>query len=101
MIDPDSVKMPKAEEIRRGLRTTTPEHFLNMPAKKPDEDFVRAVRILVYEGPRSWVERTLAESAVKGTRHFGSGKIKSAMIGEVPEVIGTGDGLEGWGAKPD
>ena len=34
------------------------------------EDRMRVLRVLEYEGPRSWVENTLAENAIKGEQHF-------------------------------
>ena len=51
------------------------------------EDIVRVLRILEYVGPRSWVESTLANNAVKGTQRFGVGRIDSAILGESPQVI--------------
>lgn len=36
------------------------------------EDRIRVVRTLVYEGPRSWVERTLDAGYIKGKHLFSS-----------------------------
>jgi hypothetical protein len=61
-------------------------------------DIVRVLRVLEYEGPRSWVEVTLAESAIKGCKSFatthGPGVIHEATTGEMPVV------LLGYGAAP-
>jgi hypothetical protein len=55
------------------------------------EDRVRVLRVLEYEGPRSWVEYTLAQNAVKGEKRFTKGDelhiIREAMIGEMPVIL--------------
>jgi hypothetical protein len=52
-------------------------------------DIVRVLRVLEYIGPRKWVESTLAQNAVKGTREFGGQcSIREATIGAYPEVVG-------------
>ena len=55
------------------------------------EDFVRVVRILVYEGPRSAVEKTLSRSGVplNGVQNTmgGNQSITSTMLGNFPEVL--------------
>jgi hypothetical protein len=50
-------------------------------------DRVRVMRVLIYEGPRDWMETTLNKS-IKGTIHVGHGAtISAATIGEFPEII--------------
>ncbi len=55
------------------------------------EDIVRVLRILEYVGPRSWVETTLDNCAVKGTKTFaqrnGTCSIRSAIVGDYPEIL--------------
>lgn len=52
-------------------------------------DRVRVIRVLEYEGPRDWVEATLAQNAVKGTKNLGNGcVIREGMIGDFPVVVG-------------
>ena len=58
------------------------------------EDRVRVLRVLEYEGPREWVEYTLAKRSVKGETRVGGfngeyGIIREAIMGEVPAVLGT------------
>ena len=51
-------------------------------------DRVRVIRVLEYEGPRDWVEKTLAQNAVKGTRNIGNGcVIREAIVGDFPAVV--------------
>lgn len=56
------------------------------------EDVVRVMRVVVYEGPRSWVETTL-QRAIKGTRIVSAPgspdvcKITAATLSEFPEVV--------------
>lgn len=51
-------------------------------------DRVRVLRLLEYEGPRDWVEATLAQNAVKGTKDLGNGcVIREGMIGDFPVVV--------------
>lgn len=54
-------------------------------------DKVRVIRVLVYEGSRVDVERTLAKGAVPANgRHVaGSLTISSMTISEFPEIIGN------------
>ncbi len=61
------------------------------------EDRVRVLRVLEYEGPRSWVEAAMAERSVKGVRRFanvkelpGGAVIREAIMGETPEVLVKG-----------
>lgn len=55
------------------------------------EDIVRVLRILEYVGPRSWVEKTLANSAVKGEKRLDDNtKITAVVLGEFPEIIQRG-----------
>jgi len=51
-------------------------------------DRVRVIRVLEYEGPRIWLESTLANNAVKGTKILGNGAtIREAILGEFPEIV--------------
>lgn len=50
-------------------------------------DRVRVIRMLEYEGPRNWIEATLAQNAVKGTKNFGPGVIREAIVGDFPAVV--------------
>jgi len=51
-------------------------------------DKVRVIRVLEYEGPRDWMEATLAQNAVKGTKNFGNGcVIREATLGDFPVVV--------------
>ena len=54
-------------------------------------DRVRVLRVLEYEGPREWVENTLANNAVKGEKRFHKGGelyvIRESIIGETPTVL--------------
>lgn len=52
------------------------------------EDIVRVIRIIQYEGPRSKVEKQVANSLHGGPKDWGSGvKITVATIGEWPEIL--------------
>lgn len=60
------------------------------------EDIVRVLRILEYVGPRSWVEQTLARTAVPLNGQAPNGRlaapwtkgvIRSAMLGSFPEIL--------------
>ncbi len=50
---------------------------------------VKVIRILVYEGERSWVEECLNKSIVplEGAKFMGSNYIKSTLIDKFPEVL--------------
>jgi hypothetical protein len=50
------------------------------------EDRVRVIRVLVYEGERSWVEKTLSLS-IKGSLITPRGTIKSGTIGDFPDIL--------------
>ena len=51
-------------------------------------DRVRVIRVLEYEGPRDWVEETLAQRGVKGTKDLGRGwVIREAIVGDFPVVV--------------
>jgi len=51
-------------------------------------DKVRVIRVLEYEGPRDWVEATLAQNAVKGTKNLGNGcVIREAIVGDFPVIV--------------
>lgn len=54
-------------------------------------DRVRVMRIIIYEGSREWVEKTL-ERSIHGTRimtKFGEldGRITAHTVNEFPEII--------------
>lgn len=55
--------------------------------KHPSEDTIQVARMLVYTGPRSAVERTLARSAVKRLHIAGDIEIAEAILGEVPTIL--------------
>ncbi len=49
---------------------------------------VRVIRVLEYVGPRSWVESTLENNAVKGIKVLGNGAtIREAILGDFPEIV--------------
>jgi len=52
-------------------------------------DIVRVLRILEYVGPREHIEHTLAIGAVptNGERRYGNSIIRSAIIGQYPEIL--------------
>lgn len=58
----------------------------------PNEDIVRVMRVIIYEGDRDWVEDQVNNS-IKGTRIFKNfktkfgGKITVQTINEFPEII--------------
>ena len=55
----------------------------------PQEDRVRVIRILVYEGERSWVEQAVLHAMVplQGEKYFGRNVIRSARVGTFPEIL--------------
>lgn len=53
------------------------------------EDIVRVIKIVVYEGERSWVEKTLL-SSITGTKEIPNTngcRIHAATLGSFPEVL--------------
>ncbi len=56
-------------------------------------DRIRVLRVLEYEGPREWVENTLANNAVKGEKRFSKNGdtyiIRESIVGETPVVLST------------
>lgn len=47
-----------------------------------------ALRVLRYIGPRDWVDRALANRAVKGVYNFQNGaRIEEAVLGQCPEAV--------------
>ncbi len=54
-------------------------------------DRVRVLRVLEYEGPRSWVDEAIRLRTVKGERSFstnaGTCVIREAITGEVPVML--------------
>lgn len=63
-------------------------------------DRVRVLRIVEYEGPREWVERTVSQSlhgtCLIGTRSDGPCIIRGATVNEFPILI---EGYEWKGHK--
>jgi hypothetical protein len=57
------------------------------------EDIIRVIRVLEYTGPRSDVERTLQNSAVKGVVVMGTLIIREAIVGSFPEIMTPQDDL--------
>ena len=53
------------------------------------EDIVRVLRIVEYEGPRSWVEIAVS-TAIHGEKRLGEGTIRVATIGTYPEILAAG-----------
>ena len=56
-----------------------------------ENDNIKVVRIVIYEGPRKWVEETVSKS-IHGTRHFpisgsAAAKIRAVSLNEFPEEI--------------
>ena len=55
------------------------------------QDRVRVLRVLEYEGPRKWVDETLAKRSVKGCKSIlatgGTAVIREATIGEVLDIL--------------
>lgn len=55
------------------------------------EDQVRIIRILEYNGPRSWVERTLGQS-IQGTKVIGvDSSIRAVTLGSFPDIVNRND----------
>ncbi len=53
------------------------------------EDIIRVIRIIQYEGPRSKVEKQVANSLHGGPKDYGNGvKIIAVTLGEWPDIIG-------------
>ena len=50
------------------------------------DDQVQVVRVLVYTGPRDWVERTLEGSQIGGFRKFHLGSINEVFVSTMQEV---------------
>lgn len=50
-------------------------------------DIIRVIRIISYEGPRDWVERTVVNS-IHGERRVNDNcVIKAATLGTFPEIL--------------
>lgn len=62
-------------------------------------DRVRVLRVIEYEGPRDWVEKTINQS-LHGTFEIPgiSGVIRAVTIGDFPSLLG-GDEFVSWGAR--
>ena len=51
-------------------------------------EIIRVLRVLEYEGPREWVEKTLSERCIKGERSISDkAVIREAIVGETPTVM--------------
>lgn len=57
-------------------------------------DRIRVLRVLEYEGPREWVEKSLAQRSVKGEKRIEyslpqrvNAVIRESIIGETPVVL--------------
>ena len=60
---------------------------MNTPEVLSTEDEIRVLRIIEYRGPRSWVEKTIANS-IHGTRFVEPNKTISAnTLGLFPEIL--------------
>jgi hypothetical protein len=60
-------------------------------------DIVRVLRILEYVGPREWIETTLLKGAVPANgehRLADNSVIRSAIIGQYPEILENNNGKE-------
>lgn len=57
-------------------------------------DRVRILRVLEYEGPREWAERTLTGGAVPTNGEYRGGNfvIRSAILGQFPEIMEKPEG---------
>ena len=51
-------------------------------------DLIRVLRVLEYVGPRKAVEHTLSQSVAHGCFCPGLVMIRSAIIGDYPEILG-------------
>ena len=52
------------------------------------EDIIRVIRLIQYEGPRSKVEKQVANSMHGGPKDWGNGvKITVTTLGDWPEII--------------
>lgn len=61
--------------------------FTEPPSIKLDMTRVRVIRIIEYDGPRHWVEATVAKS-IQGSREVGPDRfIRAATLGTYPEII--------------
>lgn len=58
-------------------------------------DTIRVLRVLEYVGPRSAIESTLTQNAVKGSRTFGAITIREAVVGDFPETLSHNMGNPG------
>jgi hypothetical protein len=65
-----------------------PEHVPERgPEHGPERERVRVLRILLYEGERKWVEKTVSAS-IHGRRECGGGNtITAVTVNEFPEVL--------------
>lgn len=61
------------------------------------QEIVRIIRVMEYVGTRSWVEKTLNGGAVPANGvHVidGVGEIRSATLGQFPEVLKEKEGSD-------
>lgn len=51
------------------------------------DDIVRVLRVIEYEGPREWVEHTVARS-IQGEKEVGNGRvIRAATVAIYPKIL--------------
>lgn len=59
------------------------------------EKRLRVVRVLVYDGPREWVEHTLKQSWVQGEMVYGSSKVIETIVDRRVYAEGKEDDTQG------
>lgn len=75
---------PHDEEVIAAIRSV-PCHYA--------EDIVRVLRVIEYEGPRSWVEMCIRTRQIKGEHQLNHVDysplhiIRESIIGEIPTII--------------
>lgn len=78
-----------ASSVEAGLREPPEDpHPFSVISRKDTSmnEQVRVIRMLVYEGDRDRVEKTLSLS-LKGTLECGNGRISSGTIGDFPDIL--------------
>lgn len=89
-LDELAMALHVAESERDDLRQRVEQLEAIINGKEP----VRVVRLIEYIGTREWVEHSLNNRGVKGTRIVTGGcMIREAILGEFPEVMKV-DGLK-------
>ncbi len=56
---------------------------------------MRVIRVLVYDGPRDWVEHTLQQSWVHGQIVYGNSKVTETILGRFVYEAGKEDETQG------